>query len=192
MQEARLPGQQAGAPPQQAGDSSLFSWTAAADSGAPLPCVPPRGRPQAEAPGLERQERGRREPTCVPRNPVPGIRPIGAAVRDPGFSSIYGATPRIRGEASGVGGREPGAPQGPGLQAGAGARLRHRPPGPPPPARPNSTPREGGADKGLGAARSAPDLPRQRALFPDVGTLWTVETSDWPRPVSAGGIPADE
>ncbi|XP_027981832.1 basic salivary proline-rich protein 2-like [Eumetopias jubatus] len=74
--------------------------------------------------------------------------------------------------------------------AGAGARLRHRPPGPPPPARPNSTPREGGADKGLGAARSAPDLPRHCALSPDLGTLRTVETSNWPRPAGFEVSPA--
>ncbi|XP_040097499.1 basic salivary proline-rich protein 2-like [Oryx dammah] len=67
-------------------------------------------------------------------------------------------------------------------QAGAGAGLRHRPPGPPPPGRLNSTPREGGADKGSGAARLAPDRLRHRVLVPDVGTFRTVGTSDRPLP----------
>ncbi|XP_012892513.1 PREDICTED: basic salivary proline-rich protein 2-like, partial [Dipodomys ordii] len=55
---------------------------------------------------------------------------------------------------------------GPWPASRGGGQLRHRLPGPPPPTRPNSTPREGGADKGSGAARPAPDRPGHRALSP--------------------------
>lgn len=176
MQAARPPGQLAGTPPRQAGDSGLFSWTAAADSGTPSLRSPARAPPGGSTRPRAAGKGAGWEPTCAPRA-RPGDPAPRHGVRGPGLRGIDGAAPSVPARLEGRVARSPGAP-GPGLQAGAGARLRHRPPGPPPPARPNSTPREGGADKGLGAARSAPDLPRHRAPCPDVGPLATAETSD--------------
>ncbi|KAJ8782536.1 hypothetical protein J1605_010060 [Eschrichtius robustus] len=71
--------------------------------------------------------------------------------------------------------RDPGQGRGPACVTAC--------PAPPPPGRPNSTPREGGADKGSGAARSAPDRLRHHALGPDV------VPSDCPLSLAASATP---
>ncbi|XDA76849.1 hypothetical protein R6Z07F_006992 [Ovis aries] len=77
--------------------------------------------------------------------------------------------------------RPDGAP-GPWPTGRGGGRPASPPARPPAPWPPKLHP-EGGADKGSGAARLAPDRLRHRVLVPDVGTPRTVGTSDRPLPI---------
>ncbi|XP_020746013.2 collagen alpha-1(I) chain-like [Odocoileus virginianus] len=138
----------------------------------PRVCSKPETSSQAEEPS---QAADSGPPFPFPNAGAPKRKHRAWGSRKGAGQQIQQCTPKPYG-----GGRSAGALSRQLPTAGAGAGLRHRPPGPPPPGRLNSTPREGGADKGSGAARSAPDRLRHRVLVPDVGTLWTVGTSDDP------------
>lgn len=113
-----------------AGDFGLFSWTATADS-SPLHVLP-RGRPQAEAPGLDWQEgrQGRDPGAGIPKRNlwVHPRSPRGS--QDSRISSIQHPQPLHRAN-PGDWVSQATVPRGPGQQAGAGASTS--PPGRHPP-----------------------------------------------------------